>query len=115
MPATATTPALSKADQKKIGTYSFHAPADSSLFDPSAFGVISIFEYVTSKNGDKLKTHPVGKVRFERSCTDQAVKRAKAIVRDLNSGAGVPSTLFPPCGVVSVPTGRPRGRRPSIA
>jgi hypothetical protein len=114
MPATATAPALSKADQKKIGTYSFHAPADPSLFDPSAFGVISIFEYVTSKNGDKLKTHPVGKVRFERSCTDKAIKRAKAIVKDLNAGMAE-TELFPPCGVVSVPTGRPRGRRPLIA
>jgi hypothetical protein len=113
MPATATAPTLSKAEQRKIGTYSFHAPADPSLFNPSAFGVISIFEYVTSKNGDKLKTRPVGKVRFERSCTDKAIKRAKAIVKDLNND-GDPSTLFPPCGVVSVPTGRPRGRRPSI-
>lgn len=113
MATTTITPSLSKADQKKLNTYGFHEPADPSSFDPSAFGAISIFEYVLNAKGDGLKTTSIGKVRFERSCTSEAVKRAKAIVKALNSGTA-PSSLFPACGVVSVPTGRPRGRRPSI-
>lgn len=102
------TPNLSKADQKKLHTYGFHQPNDPSGYDPEAIGAISVFQYVLNAKGDSLKTTTVGQVRFRRFTTDQAIKRAKAIVKQLNAG----EQPFPACGVISIPTGRPRGRRP---
>ena len=99
---------LSKADQKKLGTYGFHEPADPGYYDPDALGAISVFQYVLNVKGDGLKTSRVGSIRFRRFTTAEAIKRAKAVVKQLNAG----ESPFPECGVISIPTGRPRGRRP---
>lgn len=106
--ATAPACSLSKADQKKLHTFGFHAPNDPTDYDPEAIGAISVFEYVLNAKEDGLKTTKIGQIRFRRFTTDQAIKTAKAVVKQLNAG----ENPFPACNVISVPTGRPRGRRP---
>ena len=108
---------LSKADQKKLHTYSFHAPnpvEDYSTEELENIAAISIFQYVENAAGNGLKSARVGSIRFKRFTTDAAIKRAKAVVKDLNAGVSV-DDIFPACRVLSVPTGRPRGRRPAAA
>jgi hypothetical protein len=97
--------ALTARDQKKVGTYDFHQPADPGNYDERAIGVISIFQYGLNAKGDALKS--IGtpyKIRFERGQTDQAIKAAKRVVKELNAGtyAGKEVTI--------IPTGRPKGR-----
>jgi hypothetical protein len=103
---------LSKADQKKLNTYSFHEPSSPEYYDPEAVGAISVFQYVLNSKGDGLKTSRVGAIRFKRFLTDKAIKEAKAVVKRLNAGE---EGVFPPCNVIAIPTGRPRGRRPAAA
>lgn len=111
--ATATTEVtLSKADQKKLNTYSYHEPAPAENYDPEAVGAISVFQYVLNAKGDGLKSAKVGSIRFKRFLTDKAIKEAKAVVKRLNAGEG---GVFPACGVIAIPTGRPRGRRPAAS
>lgn len=97
----APTATLSKSDERKIGTYDFHAPNDPSDYDPKAFGLISIYQLVLNAAGDGLKTTSVGRVRFRRENTRVAVKVARRVVKSLNAGTPA-ADLFPACGVISV-------------
>lgn len=103
--------ALNKRDEAKVGTYDFHAPKPAELFDERQIGVITVFQYGINSSGDALRR--VGtcyKVRFERAQTNEAIKAAKKLVKDLNAGTlDTDTTLF------SIPTGRPRGRQKATA
>jgi len=99
--------ALTKRDESKIGTFAYHEPKPAELFEPNQIGAISIFQYGVNKAGDALKR--IGttyKIRFERCVTDQAIKKAKQVVKELNAG-----TLDVDSPVICIPTGRPRGRQ----
>jgi hypothetical protein len=113
---TATSPAtevtLSKADQKKLNTYSFHEPSPAEHYDPESVGAISVFQFVLNAKGNALKSARVGSIRFKRFTTDVAIKTAKSVVKRLNAGE---EGVFPECGVIAVPTGRPLGRRAASA
>lgn len=102
--------ALNKRDEAKVDTYDFHAPQPAHLFDPRAIGVITIFQYGRNAADTDLKRIGTNyKVRFERAQTDEAVKVAKKTVKALNADTPVGGPLF------TIPTGRPRGRRPVAA
>lgn len=103
-----TTATLSKADEKKLGTYDFYAPNDPSGYDSAAFGLISIYQRVLNAKGDGLKTTSVGRVRFRRRDTELAVKVTRRVVKDLNNGTPA-SSLFPACGVISVSSNTKKG------
>jgi hypothetical protein len=103
-----TTATLSKADEKKLGTYDFHAPNDPSGYHPAAFGLITIYKRVLNAKGDGLKTTSVGRVRFRRRDTELAVKTARRVVKDLNNGTQF-ALLFPACGVISVSSNTKKG------
>ena len=103
-----TTATLSKADEKKLGTYAFHAPNDPSSYDPAAFGLISIYKWVLNTKGDGLKTASWGRVRFRRRDTELAVKTARRVVKELNNGTQA-ELLFPACGVISVSSNPKKG------
>ena len=103
---------ISKADQKKIGTYGFHEPNPADCYDPDSFGVISVYKIEANVKGDGLRTRSSGiQLRFKRSTTDEAIKLAKRVVKDLNAGVDVLEGRRK--RVICVPTGNPRGRRPS--
>lgn len=106
--ASTTTTTLSKADERKLGTYNFHAPNDPSGYDSAAFGLISVYQLVLNAKGDGLKTTSVGRVRFRRRDTELAVKAARRVVKDLNSGTPA-ALLFPTCGVISVSSNTKKG------
>lgn len=102
--------ALTKREEAKVGTFDFHAPNPASDYDPRSIGVITIYQYGLNAKGDALKS--VGtpyKVRFERAQTDEAVKRAKKLIKDLNAGT------YEGAAVITIPTGRPRGRQKATA
>lgn len=102
--------ALTKADEKKIGTYGFHEPSGPDGYDPESFGVISVYQYQPNAAGDGLRTRSSGiTLRFKRFTTDAAIKLARKVVKDLN--AGVDLLEGRTSRVISVPTGRPRGRQ----
>jgi hypothetical protein len=99
--------ALIKRDEAKVGTYDFHAPKPAELFDERQIGVITIFQYGINKAGNALRRVGTNyKVRFERAQTNEAVKVAKKVVKSLNAG-----TFDEDSTVISIPTGRPRGRQ----
>jgi hypothetical protein len=103
--------ALTKRDEAKVGTYDFHAPKPADLFDERQIGVITIFQYGINQAGNDLKRIGTNyKVRFERAQTDEAVKVAKKVVKSLNAG-----TLDVDSPLISIPTGRPRGRQKAAA
>jgi hypothetical protein len=103
--------ALTKSDEKKIGTYGFHEPAPADQFEPESFGVISIYRIEANKAGDDLRNRSSGiQLRFKRFTTDAAIKQARKIVKQLNAGEDLLQGRDRL--VVCVPTGRPRGRRP---
>lgn len=104
--------AITKADEKKIGTYGFHEPNDASNYDPESFGVISVFQFQLNAAGDSLRTRSAGvQIRFKRFTTEEAVKLARKVVKQLNAGEDLHQGRDKV--VLSVPTGRPRGRRPA--
>lgn len=97
---------LTARDLKKVDTYAYHEPKSAELFYPDSIGVISIFRYGRNATEDGLKRIGTNfKVRFERAKTDEAIKIAKQVVKQLNSGT------YTGKDVVCVPTGRPRGRQ----
>jgi hypothetical protein len=99
--------ALTKRDEAKVGTYDFHAPKPADLFDGRQIGVITIFQYGINVSGDALRRVGTNyKVRFERAQTDEAVKVAKKVIKGLNAG-----TLDVASPLITIPTGRPRGRQ----
>lgn len=103
--------ALNKRDEAKVGTYDFHAPKPAELFDERQIGVITIFQYGVNNAGTDLKrVGTLFKIRFERAQTEEAVKVAKRTVKALNAG-----TLDVDSPVISIPTGRPRGRQKASA
>lgn len=103
--------ALTKAEEKKIGTYGFHEPNDPISYDPDSYGVISVYRIEANKAGDALRTRSSGvQLRFKRSTTEAAVKLARKVVKQLNAGEDLLEGREK--RIICVPTGNPRGRRP---
>lgn len=102
--------ALSKTEEKKLGTYSFHEPSDASLYDPESYGSIQVFRYDVNAKGDGLRRRSSGiSLRFQRRTTDDAVKLARKVVKRLNAGEDILEGRDK--RVICVPNGRPRGRQ----
>lgn len=107
--------ALTKAQEKKIGTHGFSDfdPAEFLEDDRSIF-TISIFRIEANAAGDGLRNRSANvQIRSERGLASKALKLAKATVKELNAGT------FDFDGkdkvVISVPTGRKRGRPALVA
>lgn len=102
--------ALSKTDEKKLGTYGFHEPSSPVGYDPEAYGSIQIYRFEANANGDGLRRRSSGvQLRFQRRTTEEAVKLARKVVKQLNAGEDILGGREK--RVICVPTGRPRGRQ----
>lgn len=84
---------------------------DASDFDEADRRIfqIPIFHYVPDVTGLSVRRRSSGvAIRGERGQFAKVLKEAKAVVKGLNAGQNYPA-------VVSVPTGRPKGRPKMVA
>jgi hypothetical protein len=103
---------LSKTDEKKLGTYGFHEPLsrEEGGYDPEAYGTIQVYRFEANAKGDGLRRRSSGiQLRFQRRTTEDAVKLARKVVKQLNAGENLLEGREK--RVICVPTGRPRGRQ----
>jgi hypothetical protein len=105
---------LIKADQKKLDTFGFNPFSTDVDPDDRTILTVSIFQYALNAKGDGLKHASSGvQVRGERGQAAKILKVVKATVKALNEGTfnfgGKDKT------VVTVPTGRPKGRPKLVA
>ena len=102
--------ALSKSDEKKLGTFGFHEPSSPVGYDPEAYSTIQIYRFEANAKGDGLRRRSSGvQLRFQRRTTEEAVKLARKVVKQLNAGEDLLEGREK--RVICVPTGRPRGRQ----
>lgn len=99
---------LSKADAKLLHKHDFKPFDVIDDEDVRSILTVSIFRYDINAKGNGLRHSAVVQVRGERGQGSKILKVVKATVKALNAGESF-------CGVISVPTGRPRGRRPAAA